>query len=160
MVDSPSVEPDAARAATDSPWFWAMLFSCAALIGLVVIAPKFTVRHGNVQRQDEGRWEVWRRHGERTSGDGNAEFTDEYVNVREQMPTFSLSSHTGLWLLLLLLVGLVVFTTFAWRRDVWRERLRAVQRIEDMPEITGGDTPPDVAHIEPKSGGRDDGVAV
>ena len=137
-----------------------MLFACAALIGLVVIAPKYSVRHGNVQRQDEGRWEVWRRHGERTSRDGDAVFTDKFVNVREQTPTFAQSSQTGLWLLLILLVGLVVFTTVAWRRDVWRERLRAGRRNEHVPNKAHRDASPGVAHIDPDSGGRDDGMAV
>jgi len=49
----------------DSPWFWGLLFSVMALIGLGLIGPKFDVR----QRQIEGRFlgrrqaaiERWRR---------------------------------------------------------------------------------------------------
>ncbi len=37
---------------TDSPWFWAILFSLTALLGLGLIAPKFDIR----QRQIEGRF--------------------------------------------------------------------------------------------------------
>lgn len=37
---------------TDSPWFWALVFSLMSLIALVAIAPKFDVR----QRQVEGRF--------------------------------------------------------------------------------------------------------
>ena len=37
---------------TDSPWFWTLLFSLMALVGLGLIAPKFDVR----QRQIEGRF--------------------------------------------------------------------------------------------------------
>jgi hypothetical protein len=140
MADSSATATDPARAATDSPWFWAMLFASAALIGLVVIAPKYTIRHDNIQRQDEGRWEVWRRHGEKSSEGADTKFSDEYVDVRQHEPTFSLSSQSGLWILQALLIGLVIFTTVAWRRDVWRERPRAATRTDDMPiaEDPGG----------------------
>jgi hypothetical protein len=133
MVDSPQDTADTQRAVTDSPWFWAMLFACAALVGLVVIAPKYTVRHDNIQRQDQGRWEAWRRHGEQASEGADTTFTDKYVDTQQHEPTFSRSSQTGLWVLLLLLVALVIFTTALWRRDVWRERRRVAARTNDMP---------------------------
>ena len=37
---------------TDSPWFWGLVFSAMALVGIGLIAPKFDVR----QRQVEGRY--------------------------------------------------------------------------------------------------------
>ena len=37
---------------SDSPWFWGLLFSLMALVGLSLISPKFDVR----QRQIEGRF--------------------------------------------------------------------------------------------------------
>lgn len=37
---------------TDSPWFWGLLFSLMALVGMALIAPKYDVR----QRQIEGRY--------------------------------------------------------------------------------------------------------
>lgn len=176
MVDPPAATTETERAATDSPWFWAMLFACAALVGLVVIAPKYTVRHDNIQRQDQGRWEVWRRHGERTSAGGDEtlageqgdtspdeyvdKFRDEYVDVRQHEPTFSRSSQTGLWILRTFLIVLVIFTTVAWRRDVWRERMRVVARTDDMPADDVPVNPSGGTSIERESGGEGDGVAI
>ena len=37
---------------TDSPWFWGLMFSVMALVGIGLIAPKFDKR----QRQVEGRF--------------------------------------------------------------------------------------------------------
>ena len=38
--------------ATDSPWFWGLLFSVMSLVGMALIAPKYDIR----QRQIEGRF--------------------------------------------------------------------------------------------------------
>jgi hypothetical protein len=46
------MEPSTTYRLTDSPWFWALVFSLMALVGLGLIAPKFDVR----QRQIEGRY--------------------------------------------------------------------------------------------------------
>lgn len=62
-TESESVRPP--FRATDSPWFWGLLFSVMALVGMGLISPKFDVR----QRQIEGRFlgrreaamERWRR---------------------------------------------------------------------------------------------------
>ncbi|MEZ6073832.1 MAG: hypothetical protein R3C10_27020 [Pirellulales bacterium] len=176
-----------------------MLFSCAGLIGLTVIAPKYTIRHGNVQRQDEGRWEVWRRYDERIAGKPDAggattnaemaapeqvgaaprqaspgqsdpQFRDEYVNVREQSPSFARGSQTGLWLLRGVLVALVVVTTVVWRRDVWRERRRTGERTNEGSLVGAAAEPrtsdhhggnaPAAAGDDSSSGGRDDGLVV
>jgi len=40
---------------TDSPWFWGLLFSVMALVGLGLIAPKFTKRQGQLERRFLGR---------------------------------------------------------------------------------------------------------
>ena len=37
---------------TDSPWFWGLMFSVMALVGMALIAPKYDIR----QRQIEGRF--------------------------------------------------------------------------------------------------------
>jgi hypothetical protein len=42
-------------ALTDSPWFWGVLFSLMALVGLALIAPKFAKRQGQLERRFRGR---------------------------------------------------------------------------------------------------------
>ena len=37
---------------SDSPWFWGLMFSVMALVGMALIAPKYDIR----QRQIEGRF--------------------------------------------------------------------------------------------------------
>ena len=43
------------RPITDSPWFWVHLFCIAALIGLVLVGPKFAQRQANFERKFQGR---------------------------------------------------------------------------------------------------------
>ncbi len=50
--DQPAPQPGPRFRATDSPWFWGLMFSGMALVGIAVIAPKFDRR----QRQVEGRF--------------------------------------------------------------------------------------------------------
>lgn len=45
-------QPEPRFRTTDSPWFWALMFSVMALVGIAAIAPKFDRR----QRQVEGRF--------------------------------------------------------------------------------------------------------
>src|SRR5438132_7671870 len=45
----------ASRSMTDSPWFWAYLFTTAALIALAVIGPKFAARQAQIEREFQGR---------------------------------------------------------------------------------------------------------
>jgi hypothetical protein len=40
---------------TESPWFWLMLFSAAALVGTTTIAPKYAVREARRERMAEAR---------------------------------------------------------------------------------------------------------
>jgi hypothetical protein len=43
------------RPITDSPWFWAYLFTTAALIALALIGPKFAARQSQIEREFQGR---------------------------------------------------------------------------------------------------------
>lgn len=40
---------------SDSPWFWAYLFTTAALLALALIAPKYSARQAQIERQFKGR---------------------------------------------------------------------------------------------------------
>jgi len=46
---------------TDSPWFWLLLFSTAALGALAAIGPKYVQRQAAVERRFEARQEIARR---------------------------------------------------------------------------------------------------
>jgi hypothetical protein len=41
--------------ATDSPWFWAYLFTVFGLIALALIGPKYAARQAQVEREFQGR---------------------------------------------------------------------------------------------------------
>ncbi|MCA9247016.1 MAG: hypothetical protein KDA42_07875 [Planctomycetales bacterium] len=40
---------------TDSPWFWALLFSLVALIALQIMARKYSLRQTQIEQQYQGR---------------------------------------------------------------------------------------------------------
>ena len=54
---------------TDSPWFWLELFSGMALVGILVIGPKFVQRQGQIERRFEGRQHAYSS----PAGEGTAE---------------------------------------------------------------------------------------
>jgi hypothetical protein len=47
--------PLPAKPVTDSPWFWAYLFTTFGLIALAVISPKFAARQTQIEREYQGR---------------------------------------------------------------------------------------------------------
>ena len=53
---------------TDSPWFWALVFSLMSLVALVAIAPKFDVRQRQVEGRFLGREQSARERERRTAG--------------------------------------------------------------------------------------------
>lgn len=54
---------------TDSPWFWVELFSGMALLGILIIGPKFVQRQGQIERRFEGRQHAYSS----PAGEGTAE---------------------------------------------------------------------------------------
>ena len=49
---------------TDSPWFWIELFALVAMVGVIVIGPKFLLRQGQLERRLEGRQHALEADGE------------------------------------------------------------------------------------------------
>ena len=47
--------------ATDSPWFWTMLFSTAAVVALVIIWPQYVKRQRRLEMQFQAQQEIARR---------------------------------------------------------------------------------------------------
>lgn len=41
--------------ATDSPWFWGFVFAVMGAVGIGIIAPKFALRQGQLERRFLGR---------------------------------------------------------------------------------------------------------
>jgi hypothetical protein len=47
--------PVPSPALTDSPWFWLLLFSCGAVVALVVAGPKYMVRQARIENRFQNR---------------------------------------------------------------------------------------------------------
>jgi hypothetical protein len=67
----------------DSPWFWGLLFSVMALVGLGLIAPKFAKRQGQLERRFLGREQAAFERQRRFEG---LPATDLADTAREPMP--------------------------------------------------------------------------
>src|SRR5437762_3870103 len=88
--------PPAPRPMTDSPWFWAYVFTTAALIALALIGPKFAARQAQIEREFQGRQRAAQ-------------------NIHGQAPSGALSTaEQTLISLRPLLFGLAAITTIAW----------------------------------------------
>jgi hypothetical protein len=93
---------------TDSPWFWACLFSVAALIGLALISSKYGKRQAQIEREFQGRQRAAQ-------------------NVQGQSPDVPLSTPNEtiipLWPLALGLAALIPIAWFIfWRRQTTASR--------------------------------------
>ena len=61
MIDSTDNARVPPPAATDSPWFWVMVFSAAGLLVLVIAWPKYIQRQARIELQYRASQEVTRR---------------------------------------------------------------------------------------------------
>jgi len=59
--------PDPFRA-TDSPWFWGLVFAVMGLVGIAMIAPKFARRQGQLERRFLGRQQAAIERDRRAAG--------------------------------------------------------------------------------------------
>jgi hypothetical protein len=58
------MQPPTARPITDSPWFWALVFSAAGLVCVLVIMPQYEKRQRRLEMQYMAREEILRRQAE------------------------------------------------------------------------------------------------
>jgi hypothetical protein len=63
----PSGAPRGKPSLTDSPWFWAMVFSAMGVVLLLAISPKYARRQGRLELQYQARQEIARRQVEGTA---------------------------------------------------------------------------------------------
>lgn len=100
---------------TDSPWFWGMLFSCAALVALTLVTPKYAPRQRKLEMQYYAREEIVRRQAE-----GVAEARQPGLEGEAPPPTTD-ELIIPLWPLFgVAAAGLVVSSYF-----LWQSRLRS-----------------------------------
>ena len=118
------------RPTTDSPWFWAYLFSTAALIGLALVGPKFSLRQTQIEREFQGRQRAAQ-------------------NLNGQEPSVEMSA-TGRTLITLrpLFFALAAITMFAWF-VFWRTHMASggrqppeANRASDVNQPAGRETIP------------------
>jgi len=85
---------------TDSPWFWAMLFSLMALVGIGLIAPKFDVRQRQIEGRYLGRQKAAEERARRSAGLEPVNLADEAVDreavaPRRMVPLWTLATVAG-----------------------------------------------------------------
>jgi len=94
------MEPAQPYRLTDSPWFWALVFSFMALVGIGLIAPKFDVRQRQIEGRYLGRQKAAEERARRSAGlpatdlAGEARERDE-VAPRRMMPLWTLATAAG-----------------------------------------------------------------
>lgn len=83
--DRPTVARTPFRA-TDSAWFWGMLFSGMALVGLGLIAPKEDVRQRQIERRFLGRQEAHVERSRRAAGLDPVDLAETAIDRDEAAP--------------------------------------------------------------------------
>jgi hypothetical protein len=100
------------RSLGESPWFWALLLVNGAIVGLLLISPKYRQREGMLERRYEARREIAVRQATGLAPlEAAGPLADPHAQDRPLL--------VPLWRLLLVLVvlDLVALTIFVWRRN-------------------------------------------
>src|SRR5688572_25207080 len=86
----------ARRPISESPWFWAYLFTAAALVALALAGPKFAARQSQIEREFQGRQRAAQNQGGQTPSGELSSTERTLITLRP------------------LLLGLAVITIAAW----------------------------------------------
>ncbi|MEI6366048.1 MAG: hypothetical protein WCP23_03030 [Planctomycetota bacterium] len=103
---------------TDSPWFWAMLFSLMSLVGMGLIAPKFDARQRQIENRFLGREEAAAERNRRAAGLPPIDLAAEAVAPGQRprmVPLWTLA--TGATLLAVGSAAMLVRELRAWQRQ-------------------------------------------
>jgi hypothetical protein len=68
---------------TDSPWFWGLLFSLMGLVALVIIAPKYDRRQGQIEGRYLGRGQLAVERARRAAGLEATSLAEDAVAMEE-----------------------------------------------------------------------------
>ena len=95
---------------TDSPWFWLLVFANVALLGAVLIAPKYSRRQLGLERKFEARREIAHQ---KLASDASSATVDQSPEIVDDDPRIAPLMPLLIFLLILNLVAMVLF---CWRR--------------------------------------------
>ena len=131
------VSPEPPLRLADSPWFWGLLFSVMALVGIGLIGPKYARRQAQVEGRFLGRQRAEIERQRRAAGLAPVDLAETAAPIEEAPP----ERIVPLWTL----VGVAGVAALGSATMLWRERRRTGggERLEDPP---AGRRPP--AHTD------------
>ena len=71
---------------TDSPWFWGLLFSLMALVGMALVSPKYAVRQRQIEGRFLGREQAHVERVRRAAGLAETDLAESAVDAEEAAP--------------------------------------------------------------------------